>query len=230
MAAEEENIQREQEPPSEPDPQRPTPELLLWAYCRGVFPMADPISGEMTWYDPDPRGIIPLDCFHVPKNLARAVRQGRFEIRSDTAFEEVMRACARPRRDDDLPWIDERLIRAYVGLHEMGRAHSVEAWREGVMVGGLYGVHLGGAFFGESMFIRPRRGGTNASKICLVHLVRHLLERGFTLLDTQFTNEHLAQFGCLEIPRREYRIRLGEAIGRPVTWGRFTPNPSRGRV
>lgn len=221
MPGEAEKNQREAEAQGEPDPQRPTPEMLLWAYCRGIFPMADPITGEMGWYDPDPRGIIPLDAFHAPKTLARAVRKGCFEIRCDTAFEDVMRACAEPRREDELPWIDERLIRAYAGLQEMGHAHSVEAWREGDLVGGLYGVHIGGAFFGESMFFHPRRGGANASKVCLVHLVRHMIQRGCTLLDTQFNNDHLAQFGCIEIPRREYLRRLGEAIRRPVTWGRF---------
>jgi leucyl/phenylalanyl-tRNA--protein transferase len=222
MTGEEQDIRREEEGRGEPDPQRPTPEMLLWAYCRGIFPMADPLTGEMGWYDPDPRGIIPLDAFHIPRTLARTVRQGRFEIRGDTAFEDIMRACARPRHEHDLPWIDERLIRAYVGLHRMGLAHSVEAWREGRLVGGLYGVHIRGAFFGESMFIHPRRGGANASKVCLVHLVRHMIQRGCTLLDTQFHNAHLARFGCIEIPRREYLRRLNEAIRQPVTWGRFS--------
>lgn len=209
------------QPPRQVDPQRPTPELLLWAYCNGVFPMADPITGEMGWYDPDPRAIMPLDAFHVPKNLARLVRQGRFEIRCDTAFEQVMRACAAPRHEDDLPWIDERLIRAYVGLHRLGNAHSVEAWKEGQLVGGLYGVHIGAAFFGESMFFHEHLVGGGASKVCLVHLVDHLNRRGFTLLDTQFRNDHLSQFGCIEISRAEYARRLGRAIGMSITWGGF---------
>lgn len=208
-------------PPAGPDPENPTPELLLWAYGRGIFPMADPITGEMGWYSPDPRGIIPLAGFRIPRNLARAVRQGRFSIRSDGAFEVVMRACARPRSQDDLPWIDERLISAYVGLHRLGNAHSVEAWLDRELVGGLYGVHIGAAFFGESMFVFPKLGGSNASKICLVHLVDHLRRRGFTLLDTQFVNEHLQQFGCLEIPRAEYLRRLADAIARPVSWDPF---------
>ncbi|MDY7109503.1 MAG: leucyl/phenylalanyl-tRNA--protein transferase [Planctomycetota bacterium] len=219
-----------------PDPDNTSPELLLWAYGRGIFPMADPITGEMGWYSPDPRGIIPLAGFRVPRTLARTVRQGRFDIRSDTAFEAVMRACARPRSRDDLPWIDERLIGAYVGLHRLGHAHSVEAWREGTLVGGLYGVQVGAAFFGESMFVFPNLGGTNASKICLVHLVGHLRRRGFILLDTQFINPHLEQFGCIEISRAEYLRRLADAIVRPVSWGRLEPEaigeagtPRRGR-
>jgi leucyl/phenylalanyl-tRNA--protein transferase len=204
-----------------------TSEMLLWAYCRGIFPMADPDRGEIGWYSPDPRGILPLDAFHVPRTLARAVRRARFEIRCDSAFERVMRACAAPRRDEHLSWIDERLIRAYVGLHERGGAHSIEAWREGQLVGGLYGVQLNAAFFGESMFIRPGEGGTDASKICLVHLVAHLRRRGFGLLDTQFTNEHLEQFGCIEIPREAYMDRLEAALMRPLEWGAFEPDPAR---
>jgi leucyl/phenylalanyl-tRNA--protein transferase len=220
-------LESEPEPPpfphEEPDPEHPTPELLLWAYRRGIFPMADPITGEMGWYSPDPRGIIPLVGFRVSRNLARAVRQRRFDIRCDTAFGEVMRACAKPRSRDDLPWIDDRLITAYAGLHRLGHAHSVEAWREGTLVGGLYGVQIGAAFFGESMFVFPNLGGTNASKICLVHLVGHMRRRGFTLLDTQFVNPHLRQFGCIEIPRAEYLHRLADAVARPVTWGEFEP-------
>jgi leucyl/phenylalanyl-tRNA--protein transferase len=220
-------LESEPEPPpfphEEPDPEHPTPELLLWAYRRGIFPMADPITGEMGWYSPDPRGIIPLVGFRVSRNLARAVRQRRFYIRCDTAFGEVMRACAKPRSRDDLPWIDDRLITAYAGLHRLGHAHSVEAWREGTLVGGLYGVQIGAAFFGESMFVFPNLGGTNASKICLVHLVGHMRRRGFILLDTQFVNPHLRQFGCIEIPRAEYLHRLADAVARPVTWGEFEP-------
>jgi leucyl/phenylalanyl-tRNA--protein transferase len=134
-----------------------------------------------------------------------------------------MRACAKPRSRDDLPWIDDRLITAYAGLHRLGHAHSVEASWEGTLVGGLYGVQIGAAFFGESMFVFPNLGGTNASKICLVHLVGHMRRRGFTLLDTQFVNPHLRQFGCIEIPRAEYLHRLADAVARPVTWGEFEP-------
>lgn len=192
--------------------------MLLWAYASGIFPMADPHTNRIDWYSPDPRGIIPLDGFHVPKNLAREVRKGRFQIRFDTAFKRVMRSCAVDRNQDNESWINERIITAYTDLHERGNAHSVEAWRDDQLVGGLYGVAIGGAFFGESMFTRPDRGGTNASKICLAHLVRHLNERGYTLLDTQFTNPHLEQFGCIEITRDEYLKRLQHAISLAVAW------------
>lgn len=213
-------------PAAQLDPQRPTPEMLLWAYAHGIFPMADPETNRIDWYSPDPRGIIPLDAFHVPKNLAREVRKGRFDIRFDTAFESVMRACAVDRGNNNESWINNRLITAYTALHERGNAHSVEAWHDEQLVGGLYGVSIGGAFFGESMFTRPDRGGTNASKICLVHLVRHLTDRGFTLLDTQFTNPHLEQFGCIEISRDSYLEQLAHAIHAPVTWD--TKSPSSG--
>lgn len=199
-------------------PQRLDAPLLLRAYCCGAFPMADPHSQRIEWYSPDPRAIMPLEEFRMPRTLARLVRGGPFEIRSDTAFEEVMRACAEPRDDDPLTWISPKLIEAYVELSRLGHAHSVEAWYEGSLVGGLYGVHVGGAFFGESMFIRPELGGTNASKVCLVDLVRRLRERGFTLLDTQFWTPHLGQFGCVEIPRARYLERLAKAVRLPVTW------------
>lgn len=195
--------------------------MLRWAYANAIFPMADPLSGQIEWFSPDPRGIIPLDAFHVPKNLAREVRRQRFDIRADTAFKRVMRACATPRSSDNLSWIDHRIIDAYVQLHHEGNAHSIEAWLDDRLVGGLYGVHLGGAFFGESMFTRPDLGGTNASKICLVHLVHWLRARGFTLLDTQFWNEHLDQFGCIEISREAYLERLEQAMHQPAVWGTF---------
>jgi len=217
------------EPASAPprlDPQRPDAALLRWAYARGMFPMADSDSGDIDWYSPDPRGIIPLDTFHVPRTLARALRRDDLEIRADTAFERVMRACGQRRDHDGGTWIDERLILAFVELHEAPEegsgAHSVEAWRGDELVGGLYGVHLGAAFFGESMFIRPELGGTDTSKICLVRLVEHLRARQFTLLDTQFWNPHLEQFGCTEIPRDEYLQRLAHALRQPSTWGQFS--------
>jgi len=208
----------------ETDAGRLTTSLLLWAYTHGWFPMANPMTGGIEWFSPDPRAVFPLDGFHVPRNLDREVRRGRFAVRSDTAFEVVMEACAAPRRADDLPWIDRRMIDAYVGLHRAGHAHSVEAWRQGELVGGLYGVHVGGAFFGESMFARPDLGGTNASKVCLVHLVRWLRRRGFVLLDTQFRTDHLEQFGCVEITRDRYLALLAEAIDLEVTWGEFAPS------
>jgi leucyl/phenylalanyl-tRNA--protein transferase len=196
-----------------------TPELLLSAYAQGWFPMADPASREIHWYSPHPRAVFPLTSFHVPKSLARVVRSRKFEVRSDTAFAHVMRECAAPRPDDALTWIDQRLIEAYTALHELGYAHSVEAWREETLVGGLYGVALGGAFFGESMFSRPDLGGTNASKVCLVHLVGMMQREGFRLLDTQFATEHLEQFGCEEISRRSYLARLSRAVKMECEWG-----------
>ncbi len=206
-------------------PDRLTTSLLLGAYRRGWFPMADPITGEIEWFSPDPRAILPIATLRVPTSLGREVRRVRFDIRGDTAFETVMRSCAAPRNDDDLSWIDQRMIDAYVGLHWAGHAHSVEAWHGGSLVGGLYGVHIGAAFFGESMFTRPDLGGTNASKVCLVHLARWLRDRGFTLLDTQFRTEHLDQFGCIEIERARYLAMLADAIGRDVGWGDFRPLP-----
>lgn len=202
-----------------PDLHRPNAALLRTAYMAGIFPMADPDTGEIGWYCPDPRGILPLDDFHVPANLARLVRQGRFEIRIDTAFESVLDACAGPRSPDNGSWMNAPLRAAYVELHREGDAHSVEAWRDGILVGGLYGVSLGGAFFGESMFCRPDLGGSNASKVCLVHLVERLRARGFTLLDTQMVTPHMRQFGCIEIPARQYLDLLGEAIRQSAHWG-----------
>ena len=141
--------------PANADPQRPDPALLLWAYRQGAFPMADPETGDIGWYRPDPRAVIPLESFHVPRSLARVIRAGRFDVRCDTAFDEVIGACAEPRvGGEDESWIDERIIDAYRGLFDLGHAHTVEAWREGRLVGGLYGVHIGAAFFGESMFSR----------------------------------------------------------------------------
>ncbi len=194
-------------------------ELLLSAYLQGIFPMADPDTGEVNWFCPERRGVIPLDAFHVPFNLKRAVRKGSFEVTSDQAFEEVIRLCATDRSSSNRSWISDALIEAYIQLHERGYAHSVEARLEGRLVGGLYGVHIGGAFFGESMFSRPDYGGTNASKVCLVHLVEHMRRRGFTLLDTQFVNPHLEQFGCIEISHKDYLRRLEEAVAMDVTWG-----------
>lgn len=180
-----------------------TSELLVTAYSEGIFPMG--IEGEIRWFSPDPRAIIPLDGFHVPHTLRQRVRQGVFEIRVNTAFEEVMRSCA--ERPDET-WITAEIVRAYCELHGLGLAHSVETWKEGRLVGGLYGVTLGGAFFGESMFHRAR----DASKVALAALVERMRERRFTLLDTQFLTEHLVRFGAIEIPRGEYMRKLAAAI------------------
>jgi len=200
------------------DPNEPDASLLIWAYSQGIFPMVQPATGSLDWYRPDPRAIFPLDGFHVPKRLARTIRAGRFDIRLDTDFEGVMRGCAEATAKRPTTWIDERLIRAYRELFDMGAAHSVEAWVGDKLVGGIYGVHLGAAFFGESMFHRPTLGGTDASKVCLVRLVEILREYEFELFDTQFENPHLEQFGCTEIPAEEYAQRLAHALGRPAGW------------
>ena len=182
-------------------------EFLISAYASGWFPMAVG-PGDIEWFSPDPRGIIPLEDFHVSRRLARVVRRGTFTIRIDRAFEQVIRACAADDRDSEDPgtWIDDEIVESYCALHARGVAHSIEAWQEDRLVGGLYGVALGGAFFGESMFHRV----TDASKVTLVALVERLRARGFRLLDTQWVTVHLAQFGGREIPRRQY-LRLLEA-------------------
>ncbi len=189
-----------------PGPQL-TPHLLLNAYAHGLFPMADP-DGSIYWYDPDPRAIIPLDTFHVPRSLARRLRQGGFEVRVDTCFRQVMAACAAPAPGRETTWINAEFIAAYGELHDLGFAHSVETWLAGELAGGLYGVSLRGFFAGESMFSRQ----PDASKIALVYLVEHLRRQKFVLLDTQFTTDHLRRFGAYEIPRREYRRRLEVAL------------------
>ncbi len=181
-----------------------TPALLVRAYCAGFFPMADARHGRIRWYSPDPRAVIPLDAFHVPRSLRRTIRRGLFAVQVNTGFGEVIRACA----DRPETWISDEIVRAYEALHALGLAHSVETWQEGRLVGGLYGVALGGAFFGESMFSRV----TDASKVALVALVERLRARGFVLLDTQFLTPHLARFGAVEIPRAEYLRRLDEAL------------------
>jgi leucyl/phenylalanyl-tRNA--protein transferase len=180
------------------------PELLLRAYALGWFPMGTGRRGRIEWFSPDPRGILPIGAFHAPSRLKRVVRQARFEIRIDTAFEAVMRACA--ARDET--WITEDILGSYVSLHRLGFAHSVETWQDEVLVGGLYGVAMGGAFFGESMFHTV----TDASKVALVALVERLRARGFGLLDTQWVTPHLVQFGAMEVPRAEYLERLAAAL------------------
>ena len=182
---------------------------LLDCYARGVFPMADARDDARVFLiDPERRGVIPLDRFHVPQRLARTVRHEPFEVRVDTAFADVVAACAAAAPGRLETWINAPIERLYGRLHELGRAHSVECWLEGELVGGLYGVSLQGAFFGESMFSRR----TNASKVALVHLVARLIGGGFVLLDTQFQTDHLSRFGAEEIPRREYHKRLARAL------------------
>jgi leucyl/phenylalanyl-tRNA---protein transferase len=181
------------------------PEVLLHAYRSGMFPMAMDDTGEIGWFSPDPRGVIPLDdAFHIPHGLARTLKKRPFEIRFNTSFRDVMRGCA----ERESTWISDSIIDSYVVLHQLGRAHSVESWKDGVLVGGLYGVSIGGAFFGESMFSRA----TDASKVALVALVERLRAQGFVLLDTQWTTEHLKTFGAQDVPRRAYMRRLAAAI------------------
>jgi leucyl/phenylalanyl-tRNA---protein transferase len=191
-----------------------TPQLLLSAYCQGIFPMAHE-DGRIYWYDPDPRAILPLEAFHLSRSLARLVGKRPFTIRANTDFEEVMRACAAPGPGRGQTWISQEIIAAYTRLHRLGFAHSVEAWQNGRLVGGLYGVAIGGLFAGESMFHHER----DASKVALVHLVRGLRQRGFRLLDVQFMTDHLAQFGAVEIPRPVYKARLLRALRVPAHFG-----------
>lgn len=185
-----------------------TPDMLIAGYCQGLFPMADE-AGEIHWYDVKQRAIIPLEAFHVPRRLARRVRGGGFEIRVDTSFRAVMQACAAPRPGHDGTWIGEAMVDAYTELHTLGFAHSVEAWRDGRLVGGLYGVAVRGLFAGESMFSHV----TDASKVALVYLVERLRRGGFALLDTQYiVGAHMLQFGAIEISRAEYQRRLRAAL------------------
>jgi leucyl/phenylalanyl-tRNA--protein transferase len=189
-----------------------TPDLLLRAYSIGLFPMADSADDpELFWVEPDMRGVIPLDSFHVSRSLAKAIRQKPFDIRFDTAFDAVVAACAQAAPDRPSTWINAKIKSLYGTLHRMGHAHSVEAWEGDQLVGGLYGVSLGAAFFGESMFSRR----TNASKICLVHLVERLRANGFRLLDTQFTTDHLKTFGAIDVPKIDYEDMLANALASP---------------
>ena len=180
-----------------------TPELILHAYSMGIFPMADE-EGQICWYSPDPRCIIDLKCFHASHRLMRTYRSGVFEIKINSAWTEVLRHCA----DRPITWIDEDIDHTYTQLHQMGFAHSVEAYKNGVLAGGLYGVSLGGAFMGESMFHLV----TDASKVCLVALVERLRERGYVLLDVQYISPHLERFAANKIPRAQYLELLGQAL------------------
>lgn len=184
--------------------ERLDPDFLLVAYRHGYFPMADSREGGISWFSPDPRGVIPLDRFHVPRSLKQVLRSNIFETRVDTVFAQVIRRCA----DREETWISGEIIDTYTELHTRGFAHSVETWRSGRLVGGLYGVSLGRAFFGESMFSDE----SSASKVALVRLVEMLKGRSFLLLDTQFINDHLRQFGAVEIPRPRYLRMVAEAI------------------
>jgi leucyl/phenylalanyl-tRNA---protein transferase len=194
-----------------------TPELLLQAYRIGVFPMGERRDDpKLYWLDPRLRAVLPLDGFHLPKRLGRTVRSGYFEVSADAAFTETMRACAEPRPGHPESWINDPILALYGELFARGHAHSVECRRDGELVGGLYGVSVGAAFFGESMFSRER----DASKVALVHLVARLINGGFRLLDCQFMTEHLRSFGAIEIPRDDFRALLADAVERTADFQR----------
>jgi leucyl/phenylalanyl-tRNA---protein transferase len=197
-----------------------TPEILLKAYAAGIFPMAeDADDPSLFWVEPRERGIIPLDRFHVGKRLARTVRSDYFEVRVDEDFDTVIAGCAAPGFDREKTWISGRIRRLYGELFDSGYCHTVEVYRENRLVGGLYGVRLRSAFFGESMFHTER----DASKVALVHLVARLRRGGFTLLDTQFVTPHLAQFGAIEVPRRSYKQMLRAAMDHEADWNVWRP-------
>lgn len=190
-------------------PFRLTPEILLKAYQAGIFPMAKSADDpELFWVDPEHRGILPLDGFHVPRRLRRVVRQGRFDVRVDSDFAGTLAACAEATEKRPNTWINGEIVRLYTALHALDAAHSVECWQDDTLAGGLYGVSIGGAFFGESMFSRV----ADASKVALVHLVALMRVGGYRLLDLQFVTPHLAQFGAIEVPRAQYRRHLAEAL------------------
>jgi leucyl/phenylalanyl-tRNA--protein transferase len=192
-----------------------TPDLMLRAYRHGLFPMAETRQGDrLYWLDPERRGVLPLDAFHLPKRLLRTVLSGDYEVSADRDFASVIAGCARsaPGREDT--WINRQIERLFNELHRMGHAHSVETWQGGALVGGLYGVSLGGVFFGESMFSVAR----DASKVALVHLVARMRLSGYQLLDTQFVTTHLAQFGAREIAREDYKGRLAAAVEVAACW------------
>lgn len=196
-------------------------DVLLRAYAYGVFPMAEARDDpQLYWIDPEWRGILPLDAFHLPRRLRRTVRLGAFQIRIDTAFRDVMLGCAEAATSREGTWINDRIVDLYGELFVRGHAHSVEAWRDARLVGGLYGVSLGAAFFGESMFSRE----TDASKVALVHLLARLIAGGYRLLDTQFVTAHLSQFGTIEVSRDEYRLRLHEATAAKADFYRLPPD------
>jgi len=187
-----------------------TPQVLLKAYACGIFPMAESAEDSaLYWIEPERRGILPLERVHVPKSLARTIRRGGFEVRIDNDFEGVIEGCAAPRPGRRSTWINGRIRSLYRDLFALGHCHTVEVWRDGELVGGLYGVHLGRAFFGESMFSTER----DASKIALVYLIARLKYGGFTLLDTQFVTGHLARFGAIEVSRQEFQCLLEGALG-----------------
>lgn len=204
-----------------------TTEILLRAYASGMFPMANDRSDPtLYWIDPDMRGVLPLESFHSPRRLRRTVRSDCFTVRVDTAFRNVMEACADSSADRDTTWINDEIIDLYDALHRLGSAHSVECWCGDELAGGLYGVSIGAAFFGESMFSRH----TDASKVALVHLVARLRHGRYRLLDTQFVTKHLATFGAVEISREEYHRRLADALVHESDFYSLTPELSGAEI
>ncbi len=198
-----------------------TPDVLLRAYACGIFPMAESADDpSLFWVEPEMRGVIPLHGFHVSSRLARTVRSDAFTVTVDTAFKAIIAGCAAPQEGRKDTWINKRIRDLYFGLHELGHCHSVEVWQNGDLVGGLYGVNLGGAFFGESMFHRVR----DASKVALVHLVARLITGGFMLLDTQYVTKHLLSFGAIEVPRQRYGALLDRAIAERADFGKLPVN------
>ncbi len=192
-----------------------TPDLLLRAYSIGLFPMAEARDDPLLfWVDPQHRGILPLDEFHISKSLRKTLRRQIFDVRYDTAFLQVMEACAAPAPGRESTWINQEIMDLYLNLFRKGYCHSIECWQDQQLVGGLYGLALGGAFFGESMFSRQ----PDASKVALCHLVAHLRAGGFTLLDTQFLTEHLSRFGAREIPRADYKKLLAQALNKTASF------------
>lgn len=192
-----------------------TPEILLKAYAAGIFPMAEDANDpSLFWVEPRERGIIPLDAFHVPKRLARTIRSDEFDVRVDQDFDAVIAGCAAPAPEREKTWINRRIRDLYGQLFDSGFCHTIEVYRDNRLVGGLYGVRLKGAFFGESMFHTER----DASKVALAHLVARLKRGGFSLLDTQFVTSHLAQFGAVEVPRRSYKQMLRMAMEHDADW------------
>ena len=196
-----------------------TPDLLLRAYRLGLFPMAESRGSKtLHWLDPETRGVLPLDKFHLPRSLMKTLRSGKFTVTADADFPGTIAACAAARENRPETWINQEIERLFIALFHLGFAHSVETWQNGALVGGLYGASLGGAFFGESMFSTA----TDASKVALVHLLARLRLGGFTLLDTQFITAHLARFGAVEIPRADYHNLLAQAMDVPA---RFIASP-----
>ncbi len=191
-----------------------TPEQLLYGYANGVFPMAEGKYGRIYWYAPDPRAIIPIELYKPQKSLRPVINQKKFNIRFNTCFEQVIHYCAAPRKEEDNTWISEDIIKAYTQLHRLGFAHSVEAFEEDELAGGLYGVALGAAFFGESMFyLKP-----NASKVAFYYLIEQLKQQKFELLDTQFINDNVQRYGAVEISKEEYHLRLQNALRKKRTF------------